>query len=102
MTSSHESLNAKLMNQLLLPMILGVFSVGAVFLILGGLCGLFGALLVYLGARHIAFFGPGFEITNFGILLLFVAGIVVVMTLQRVLKSINDFNNIQGVNFLKR
>jgi hypothetical protein len=102
MASSHEYLNAKLVNQLLLPMILGLFTVGAVFLILGCLCGLFGALLVYLGATHIAFFDQRFEIANLGILSLFMAGIVVVKTLQRVLKSIHDFNNIQHVNFLER
>ena len=101
MTSSHECLTAKLKNQLLMPLILGVLTVGAVFVILGGLCGLFGVLLVYLGATHVAFFDQGFEITNFGILSVFIGGIVVVVTLQRVLKSINDFNNIQGGNFLE-
>lgn len=105
MTSSHECPNAKLISQLLLPMILAVLMIGALFLILGGLFGVLGALLVYLGTRgtaHIASFGQGLEIADVGILSLFIAGIVVVMTLQRVLKSLDEFNNRQGLNFLRR
>jgi zinc transporter ZupT len=80
-------------------------AIGAFFLVLAGLFGVLGALLVYFGANGTmdwVFFGQGFEIANLGLLSLFVAGIIVVVTLERVMKRIDEFNNRQGIDSLRR
>jgi hypothetical protein len=105
MTMSRECPNIKLISRLLLPVILGVLTVGSLFLILGGLFGVTGALLVYFGtkaAAHVHLFGPRFEITNIGILSLFLAGIIVVTTIERMLKRVHELNAREGINFLDR
>jgi hypothetical protein len=105
MTSQPDCPVTRLTHQLLVPMILGVLIIGAFFLVLGSLFGAFGALLLYFGANRtmdVAFFGQGYEITNLGIFSLLMAGTIVVVTLERVLKSIDEFNNREGVNFLQR
>jgi hypothetical protein len=88
---SEHPIDTALAKSLLLPMILGT-------IVLGGLFGVLGVLLVYLGAKgnsHIALFGQSIETADVGVASLFIAAVLVVVTLRRVLKSIDGFKTIQ-------
>ncbi len=97
--------DTKLASRLLMPTILGVLIVGILCLTVGGFFGAIGAFLIFLGSSghmHAAWSSPGFEITNVGILLLFIAGSIVVVTLERVFKNVQAFVNRLDVKPLKR
>ncbi len=88
---SEQPMDRRLAKQLYLPMIVGT-------LMLGGLFGVLGVLLVYLGAKgnsHIALFGQTIETADVGVASLFIAAVVVVVTFRRMLKSMDGFKTIQ-------
>jgi len=105
MSCAYECLDTKLASRLLMPTILGILIVGILFLTVGGFFGAIGAFLIFLGSSgnmHTAWSSPGFEITNVGILLLFIAGSIVVVTLERVFKRVQKFGDRLNDNFLKQ
>jgi len=85
--SSVRPIDGRMIKQILLPMILGV-------LILGGLFGVLGVVLVFLGAKgssHLVLFRQTIETADAGISSIFLASVIVILTLRRILQSVDKF-----------